>query len=141
MEEGAIMVKKWQVTIPKLSGTVPRRVYLYLPDSYKKEPEKRYPVMYMFDGHNVFFDSDATYGKSWGMKKYMDKYDDEKTEDHRPGRYYEDGTNNGKVRVITAAGKIVNGNGNNASKTEGYWIYAREDQINWILQGDDLPRS
>ena len=73
MEEGAIMVKKWQVTIPKLSGTVPRRVYLYLPDSYKKEPEKRYPVMYMFDGHNVFFDSDATYGKSWGMKKYMDK--------------------------------------------------------------------
>jgi len=28
-------------------------------------------VMYMFDGHNVFFDSDATYGKSWGMNKYM----------------------------------------------------------------------
>ena len=26
----------------------------------------------MFDGHNVFFDSDATYGKSWGMKEYMD---------------------------------------------------------------------
>ena len=27
----------------------------------------------MFDGHNVFFDSDATYGKSWGMKDFMDK--------------------------------------------------------------------
>jgi predicted alpha/beta superfamily hydrolase len=27
----------------------------------------------MFDGHNVFFDADATYGKSWGMKKYMDR--------------------------------------------------------------------
>jgi len=27
----------------------------------------------MFDGHNVFFDEDATYGKSWGMKKYMDR--------------------------------------------------------------------
>ena len=27
----------------------------------------------MFDGHNVFFDSDATYGKSWGMKNYMDR--------------------------------------------------------------------
>ncbi len=26
----------------------------------------------MFDGHNVFFDSDATYGKCWGMKEYMD---------------------------------------------------------------------
>ena len=27
----------------------------------------------MFDGHNVFFDSDATYGKCWGMQEYMDK--------------------------------------------------------------------
>jgi predicted alpha/beta superfamily hydrolase len=65
------MVKKWNVTIPKLSGEKTRRVYLYLPDSYEKEPDKRYPVMYMFDGHNVFFDSDATFGKSWGMNKYM----------------------------------------------------------------------
>ena len=29
--------------------------------------------MYMFDGHNVFYDADATYGKSWGMKEYMKK--------------------------------------------------------------------
>ena len=65
------MVKKWNVVIPKLSGDKPRRAYIYLPESYEKEPEKRYPVMYMFDGHNVFFDSDATYGKSWGMYKYM----------------------------------------------------------------------
>ena len=65
------MVMKWPVTIPKLSGEKTRRVYLYLPDSYDIEPGKRYPVMYMFDGHNVFFDSDATYGKSWGMNKYM----------------------------------------------------------------------
>lgn len=65
------MVIKWNVTIPKLSGEKQRRAYIYLPDSYEKEPDKRYPVMYMFDGHNVFFDSDATYGKSWGMNKYM----------------------------------------------------------------------
>ena len=67
------MVRKWNVAIPKLSGDKKRRVYLYLPRSYDKEPQKRYPVMYMFDGHNVFFDKDATYGKSWGMGKYMDK--------------------------------------------------------------------
>ncbi len=67
------MVKKWTVTIPQLSGDTLRRCYLYLPDSYEKSKDKRYPVMYMFDGHNVFFDEDATYGKSWGMKKYMDK--------------------------------------------------------------------
>ena len=67
------MVKKWSVTIPKLSGEMTRRVYLYLPESYKKEKDRRYPVMYMFDGHNVFFDSDATYGKSWGMNDFMEK--------------------------------------------------------------------
>lgn len=67
------MVKKWNVIIPKLSGDKPRRAYICLPESYEENPEKRYPVMYMFDGHNVFFDEDATYGKSWGMKKYMDR--------------------------------------------------------------------
>jgi len=67
------MVIKWNVTIPKLSGDKPRRAYIYLPASYKKSPDKRYPVMYMFDGHNVFFDTDATYGKSWGMNKYMER--------------------------------------------------------------------
>lgn len=65
------MVKKWNIQIPKLSGDKTRRVYLYLPESYQREPERRYPVMYMFDGHNVFFDRDATFGKSWGMNKYM----------------------------------------------------------------------
>ena len=57
--------------IPELSGDVERRAYIYLPASYNQMPDRRYPVMYMFDGHNVFFDSDATYGKSWGMNKYM----------------------------------------------------------------------
>lgn len=67
------MVKKWPVTIPKLSGDTPRTAYIYLPERYDWEPEKRYPVMYMFDGHNVFFDEDATFGKSWGMNKYMEE--------------------------------------------------------------------
>lgn len=66
------MVYKWNVTLPKLTGHEPRRAYVYLPESYTQEPERRYPVLYMFDGHNVFFDEDATYGKSWGMKDYMD---------------------------------------------------------------------
>lgn len=65
------MVIKWDVTIPKLSGEQSRRVFIYLPDSYDFEPERRYPVMYMFDGHNVFFDEDATFGKSWGMNQYL----------------------------------------------------------------------
>ena len=67
------MVKKWKVTIPKLTGDAERRAYIYLPASYYKDTDKRYPVMYMFDGHNVFFDSDATYGKSWVMNKFMNR--------------------------------------------------------------------
>ena len=63
------MIRKWEITIPQLTGKTPRRAYLYLPRDYFTRPGKRYPVMYMFDGHNVFFDSDATYGKSWGMGK------------------------------------------------------------------------
>ena len=65
------MVYKWDVRIPSLSGEKPRKAYLYLPESYYTDPKRRYPVMYMFDGHNVFFDDDATFGKSWGMAKYM----------------------------------------------------------------------
>lgn len=66
------MVMKWDVTIPPLTGDKIRRGYVYLPEDYEANPEKRYPVMYMFDGHNVFFDEDATFGKSWGMKAYLD---------------------------------------------------------------------
>lgn len=70
------MVKRFQITYPLADGTKElRNAYIYLPVGYHKEANKskRYPVLYMFDGHNVFFDSDATYGKSWGMKEYMDK--------------------------------------------------------------------
>ena len=67
------MVKKWNITSPELSGDEERRLYIYLPESYRWNSRRRYPVLYMFDGHNLFFDSDATYGKSWGLKKYMDQ--------------------------------------------------------------------
>lgn len=67
------MIEKWSITYPAESGSNERGVYLYLPESYNYETDRRYPVMYMFDGHNVFFDQDATYGKSWGMKEYLDR--------------------------------------------------------------------
>jgi len=72
MEEIHTMLKKWNVTLPELTGDKERRAYIYLPDYYDIDESRRYPVMYMFDGHNVFVDEDATFGKSWGMKKYMD---------------------------------------------------------------------
>lgn len=67
------MVKYWSIKIPELTGDKERLAYIYLPESYESEPERRYPVLYMFDGHNLFFNEHATYGKSWGLKEYMDR--------------------------------------------------------------------
>ena len=66
------MIKFWDITIPELTDDQERKAYIYVPDSYQWDKSKRYPVLYMFDGHNVFFDSHATYGKSWGMKEYLE---------------------------------------------------------------------
>ena len=67
------MVIRFDVAVPPLTGKKTRKAYIYLPDYYNDDPERRFPVMYMFDGHNVFFDSDATYGKSWGMNSYLSR--------------------------------------------------------------------
>ena len=54
------MVIKWEVTLPKLTGDAVRNAYVYLPAQAEEDPDARFPVLYMFDGHNVFFDADAT---------------------------------------------------------------------------------
>ncbi len=48
-----------------------RPLHIWLPDDYF-ESQERYPVMYFFDGHNLFSDQDATYGKSWGLKEFLE---------------------------------------------------------------------
>ena len=50
-----------------------RPLHIYLPEDYGSSGE-RYPVMYFFDGHNLFQNEDATYGKSWGMKDFLDSW-------------------------------------------------------------------
>ena len=47
-----------------------RLLHIWLPDSYY-DSTQFYPVMYFFDGHNLFTNEDATYGKSWGMKDFL----------------------------------------------------------------------
>lgn len=67
------MIKKRSLTYPCHTGREKRRLYVYLPRGYESQPDKRYPVLYMFDGQNVFFDDNATYGKSWGMGEYLNQ--------------------------------------------------------------------
>ncbi len=66
------MIRVKKIQIPDLPTENPRRLYVYLPHDYARS-DRRYPVLYMFDGHNVFYDSHATFGKSWGMKEYLEK--------------------------------------------------------------------
>ncbi len=47
-----------------------RPLHVRLPDC-----PGRFPVMYFFDGHNLFRDEDATYGKSWGMDAFCSAWD------------------------------------------------------------------
>lgn len=66
------MIEKFDVYITPYK--LNRKIHVYLPDDYYFSNE-RYPVVYMYDGHNLFDDKDATYGKSWGLKDFLDEYD------------------------------------------------------------------
>lgn len=56
----------FKVDIPQLRTK--RTVRVLLPDDYDVNDSKCYPVLYMHDGQNLFDDSTATYGTSWGIK-------------------------------------------------------------------------
>ena len=48
-----------------------RPLHIRVPD----EGNGPFPVMYFFDGHNLFRDEDATYGKSWGLDAFCARWD------------------------------------------------------------------
>jgi predicted alpha/beta superfamily hydrolase len=49
-----------------------RRVWLYLPQDYAAHPGRRYPVLYVHDGQNVF-DAATSYGGEWGVDEALDQ--------------------------------------------------------------------
>jgi len=49
-----------------------RRVWIYLPAGYATS-KKKYPVIYMHDGQNLFDEYTAGYGQEWGVDEFMDK--------------------------------------------------------------------
>ena len=52
----------------------PRTLHIYLPNGYD-DSDERYPVMYFFDGHNLFSDGDATFGTCWGLRDFLDQWE------------------------------------------------------------------
>ncbi|TWT41265.1 Endo-1,4-beta-xylanase/feruloyl esterase precursor [Phycisphaerae bacterium RAS1] len=51
------------VESPQLGNT--RTVLVYLPPGYEKDAERRYPVLYMHDGNNVFDEATSFGGVEW----------------------------------------------------------------------------
>jgi predicted alpha/beta superfamily hydrolase len=54
--------------IPQLNRT--RRIWIYLPSSYTTS-RKKYPVLYMHDGQNVFDEATSGFGE-WGVDEALD---------------------------------------------------------------------
>ena len=54
--------------IPQLG--VKRKIWVYLPSSYQKV-KKKYPVLYMHDGQNLFDNATSGYGE-WGVDEILD---------------------------------------------------------------------
>lgn len=54
--------------IPQLNRT--RRIWIYLPEGYAQS-KKRYPVLYLHDGQNVF-DAATSFAGEWGVDETLD---------------------------------------------------------------------
>jgi predicted alpha/beta superfamily hydrolase len=65
------MLEKFKIPIPAFNHE--RTIRVYTPANYDSEQTKRYPVLYMHDGQNVFEDLDAIQGVSLGLKDYLDR--------------------------------------------------------------------
>jgi predicted alpha/beta superfamily hydrolase len=50
-----------------------RDIVVYLPPSYDENAGERYPVVYMHDGANLFYDSESFIGVSWDVEGAMDR--------------------------------------------------------------------
>lgn len=49
----------------------PRHLDVWLPPGYDTELERRYPVIYMHDGQNLFDAADSNFGVSWAVDQAM----------------------------------------------------------------------
>jgi len=63
-----VIVMDTAFNIPQLGRT--RRIWLYLPEGYNTS-SKKYPVLYMHDGQNLFNNATSAYGE-WGVDEFLD---------------------------------------------------------------------
>ncbi len=51
-----------------------RKLHIYLPNDYDKSND-RYPVIYMYDGQNLFYEEYTAYKMAWKLQDVLDNYD------------------------------------------------------------------
>lgn len=64
-------VVEFQTEIPYLENAS-RTIHVYLPKDYDKRTDERFPVLYMHDGQNLFFNRKSFGGFSWGIKHQLE---------------------------------------------------------------------
>jgi len=65
------MLETLETTITPLGPE--RTVRVLLPPGYEGD-ERRFPVLYMHDGQNLFRDEDASFGTSWGVADHLARH-------------------------------------------------------------------
>lgn len=58
---------------PSKQLRLPHNVYVYLPPDYDTAEERRYPVLYMQDGQNLFNEATSFQGTEWKMDETMQR--------------------------------------------------------------------
>jgi len=56
----------------KSHDLLPRDILVWLPPDYEKHKRRRYPVLYMHDGQNLFDSRTATFGNEWCIDEISD---------------------------------------------------------------------
>ena len=65
-----VRVLSERFAMPELGRS--RRVLVYLPADYGRQPNRRYPVLYMHDGQNGF-DAATSFSGEWGVDETLDR--------------------------------------------------------------------
>lgn len=68
-KSGNVCIIDTAFLIPQLNRT--RRIWIYLPPSYCDGSNKKYNVLYMHDGQNLFDESTA-FSEEWGIDEFLD---------------------------------------------------------------------
>ncbi len=66
-------VQEWATAFPSQLLGDTRPIWVYTPPSYGENAAESYPVLYLQDGQNLFYDQDSFSGVSWDVEGAMDQ--------------------------------------------------------------------